>query len=175
MSTVDGPLVAQLHAQGPDVPHADALQLFGQFVGSWDLEWRGTGRAGQPVTVRGALSFGWILEGRAIQDVWQVPTDAVDMARMRGFHGTTIRFYDPRRGVWLSTWIDPLNARVRRFVGRAVEGGIQLDSLDDEPRERWSFREITAESFLWVGHESHDNGLTWVLAEEMRATRRTGS
>jgi hypothetical protein len=32
--------------------------LFGQFVGSWDLEWAGTGANGEPATATGELHFG---------------------------------------------------------------------------------------------------------------------
>ncbi len=151
---------------------AEHLNLFGQFIGAWDLEWRGIGIDGEPVTVRGELYFGWVLGGRAVQDVWRVPVDPDDARRMRAFHGSTIRFYDIGLGAWRSTWIDPLNGRVRRFVGRPVGDTIVLDGLDEDPPERWSFNDITPRSFIWRGEESHDGGKTWVLNDEMHATRR---
>jgi len=165
-------LIEALHAAGAHEPSAGALQLFGQFIGAWDLEWHGLDRTGSPIAVRGELHFGWILDGRAIQDVWHVPTDSADAARVRAFHGTTIRFYDPQLGAWRSTWLDPLNGRVRRFIGRPVDGVIVLEGLDDDPRERWSFRDITHDSFLWRGEESIDGGRTWTLVDEMYARRR---
>lgn len=165
-------MIDVLEASGPEESRADKLHLFGQFVGAWDLEWRGQDHDGNAIAVRGELHFGWILGGRAIQDVWRVPLDEADAGRMRAFHGTTIRFYDPVIGAWRSTWIDPLNSRVRRFIGRSEGDSIVLDGLDDDPRERWSFREITPDSFVWRGEESSDGGKSWVLNDEMVATRR---
>lgn len=165
-------LVDALHASTAYEPLAEPLQLFGQFIGAWDLEWHGLDRSGSSIVVKGELHFGWILDGRAVQDVWRVPVDPNDATRMRGFHGTTIRFYDPRIGAWRSTWLDPLNGRVRRFVGRLVDNAIVLEGLDEDPRERWSFRDITPNSFRWTGEQSTDGGHTWTIDDEMFARRR---
>ena len=161
-----------LHALRAYEPLAEPLRLFGQFVGSWDLEWHGLDGSGSNIVVKGELHVGWILDGRAVQDVWRVPLDANDAAQMRGFHGTTIRFYDPRVDVWRSTWLDPLNGRVRRFLGRPVQDTIVLEGLDEDPRERWSFRDITPDSFRWTGEQSVDGGHTWTIDDEMFARRR---
>ena len=126
-----------LHAAGPDPDLAGPLALFGRFVGAWDIEWRGTDRDGKPATMRGDLHFGWVLDGRAVQDVWRVPSSGAAPPGLRPFHGTTLRFYDPALGAWRSTWIDPLNGRVRRFIGRPEGDDIVLDGLDDDPAERW--------------------------------------
>jgi hypothetical protein len=167
-------MIDRLRAGGPPPELADELELFGRFVGAWDLEWHGSDSAGRPIVVAGELHFDWILGGRAIQDIWRVPIDPADAVRMRAFHGTTIRFYDPHIGAWRSTWIDPLNGRVRRFIGRAAGDDIVLDGLDEDPRERWSFREITPSSFLWRGESSTDGGQTWMVEDEMYARRRAG-
>src|SRR4051794_30701568 len=119
-------MIDHLGADGPFPALADELGLFGRFVGAWDLEWHGKGTSGDSMVVPGELHFGWILDGRAIQDIWRVPLDPADGLRMRAFHGTTVRFYDPRIAAWRSTWIDPLNGRVRRFIGRAQGDRIVL-------------------------------------------------
>ena len=64
MTTDFDPLGRALHAAGPFEPQAGRLDLFGRFVGAWDLEWRGTDRDGRERVVRGDLHFGWILGGR---------------------------------------------------------------------------------------------------------------
>jgi hypothetical protein len=165
-----------LHATGPDPDLAGPLALFGRFTGAWDIEWRGTGRDGRPATMRGDLHFGWVLGGRAVQDVWRVPSAGAVPPGLRPFHGTTLRFYDPALAAWRSTWIDPLNGRVRRFIGRPEGGDIILDGLDDDPAERWSFRDITPgpapDSFRWAGEVSTDGRRTWRLDEEMLIRRR---
>lgn len=35
-------LAAVLHAPGPHPARAEHLNLFGRFVGAWDVEWHGT-------------------------------------------------------------------------------------------------------------------------------------
>jgi len=90
----DNGLIAALHVTGPGSEHADKLMLFGRFVGSWNLEWTGTD--GQPA-MTGELHVGWVLGGRAIQDVWIVPGRGQpgEGEPPLAFHGSTIRFYHP--------------------------------------------------------------------------------
>jgi hypothetical protein len=66
-------LVEALHVDGPAGPDAEQLQLFGQFIGSWDIAWSGLAADGSTVAARGELHFGWVLGGRAVQDTWIVP------------------------------------------------------------------------------------------------------
>jgi hypothetical protein len=175
-NTANGGLIEALHVSGPAPAHADKLMLFGQFVGSWNVAWSGTGTDGKPAETTGELHFGWVLGGRAVQDTWIVPgrRDPEVSDRIRAFHGTTVRFYDPAIDAWRSTWIEPVNARVRRFIGRPAGGDIVLLSDEDEPWLRWRFTEITPDSARWIGETSHDAGRTWTPDEEMRLTRRPG-
>ena len=68
----------------------------------------------------GELHVGWVLGGRAVQDVWIVPGRDVrgEIPASLAFHGSAVRFYDPAIDAWRCTWIDPLMGRVRRFIGR---------------------------------------------------------
>jgi hypothetical protein len=178
VSAVRGPsgdaLAAALHAAGPAGEHAEHLMTFGQFVGAWDLAWTGRDADGEPATMTGELSFGWVLGGRAVQDVWIVPGRGQpgEGRPPLAFHGSTIRFYDPAIGAWRSTWIEPVNGRVRRFIGRPAGGDIVLLSDEEDPQLRWRFTDITQESFTWKAETSHDHGATWEFDEEMLATRR---
>ena len=169
----DTGLVEALHVDGPAGPDAGQLELFGQFIGSWDIAWTGLAADGSTATARGELHFGWVLGGRAVQDTWIVPGRGEPGAGEPplAFHGTTIRFYDAALGAWRSTWIDPVNGRVRRFIGRPVDGDIVLISNEDDPQLRWRFTDIEPASFVWRGEISHDGGATWTLDEEMRITR----
>ena len=102
-----------------------------------------------------------------------MPASGQAPAALRPFHGTTLRFYDPSITAWRSTWIDPLNGRVRRFIGRPDGGDIVLEGLDDEPPERWGFRDISDNYFRWTGEVSEDGRQTWRLDEQMFIRRRT--
>ena len=166
----NGRLTTALHAAGPAEGYADELGTFGRFVGSWDLVWHGDGGA----VAAGELHFGWVLGGRAVQDVWIVPGPGEPGAGVppRAFHGSTLRFYDRALGAWRSTWVEPVNGRVRKFIGREEDGEIVLVSLDGDPLLRWRFTEITEDSFTWLGECSTDEARTWRLEERMDATRR---
>jgi hypothetical protein len=168
-----GGLIAALHVDGPAGAHADKLMLFGQFVGSWQLRWSGGGTDGKPAVMNGELHFGWVLGGRAVQDIWIVPGrgEPGEGRPPLAFHGSTIRFYDPRIDAWRSTWVEPVNGRVRRFIGRPVDGDIVLLSDEDEPQLRWRFTDIGPGSFRWRAESSRDGGATWHCDEEMLATR----
>ena len=169
----DTGLISALHVTGPAGEHAAKLMLFGRFVGSWHLEWTGTGTDGQPATMTGELHFGWVLGGRAVQDVWIVPGRG---QRRRGPAAAGLPRLDhpvlrPAIDAWRSTWIEPVNGQVRRFTGRAYDGGIVLLSDEDDPQLRWRFTDITADSFTWRGESSRDGGASWHFDEQMLATR----
>src|SRR5947209_7751168 len=68
--------VDALLSPGPDPGHLDAFSLFGQFVGAWELDWTGYARDGTATRARGEWLFSWVLDGRAVQDIWIVPSRA---------------------------------------------------------------------------------------------------
>ena len=83
--------------RSPEIP--EAPDVYGWLVGSWELEvvwYRGVDVTGQGL--EGEVHFGWVLEGRAIQDVWIMPRRA-DRAghedRLQNMYGTTFRMWDP--------------------------------------------------------------------------------
>ena len=154
------------------IPHPEfkeKLMLFGQFVGDWDIiEARYPQPDGTVTKRHGEIHFGWILDGRGVQDVWMIRKEGRAIPV-----GTTIRFYDPKIDAWYSTWISPMHGLVQTFVARKVGDEIVLEgkSNDGYP-EHWIFSEITPDAFHWRAVESHDNEKSWKLTEEMRVTRR---
>jgi hypothetical protein len=166
-------LAEVLHTEGPAPGDAEVLHVFGRFVGSWSLHWFGQDASGEAAKATGELHVGWVLGGRATQDVWIVPGrgEPGHARPPTAFYGSTIRFYDAQLGAWRSTWIEPVNGRVRTFVGREQGSDIVLVSLDGAPLLRWRFTDIADNRFTWWGEYSVDEGRTWLLEERMEARR----
>ena len=74
---------------------------------------------------------------------------------------------------WRIQWTDPVTRSFLQMIGRA-EGDdiVQLGNGAGGHLMRWSFRNITADSFLWRGEISTDNGATWRINTEFTAKRR---
>lgn len=162
--------LAAFGADGPDPQLADRLQLFGQFVGSWDLEVTTYDAAGNGVTVPGEWHFGWALAGRAVADVWICPRRSAQVAGDGAEHGASLRFYDESLGAWRSTWIGPVRGIVRPFLARPTDEGIVLEgSFSEGVATRWVFSSITPTSFRWRNEETRDGG--WHLNQTFEATR----
>ena len=68
---VTGELAEALHAAGRHPALADQSHLFDRFIGTWDTEYTKLDEDGQ-VRQRfaGEVVFGWIIDGQAMQDVW---------------------------------------------------------------------------------------------------------
>ena len=100
-----------LGAAGPAPDRAGKMALYGQFVGSWDLDVTEYRDDGTTRTRPGEWHFGWALEGRAIQDVWIVPPRGQrdgDAVAFSNRYGTTLRVYDPRIDAWHIQWTEPV-------------------------------------------------------------------
>jgi hypothetical protein len=163
-----------LVADAPRADLADKLHLFGQFVGDWDVDWIGytPGSAvGQPG--KGEIHFAYILDGRAIQDVWIFPTrDDLRRGLPIDEWGSTVRFYDPDTDSWKLHWYGAVSHVVRTLTARPVGEDIWVEgaNLQGQPI-RWIFSQITDDSFHWSNFVSEDGGTTWRLQEELTARR----
>jgi hypothetical protein len=162
--------VKGLVSDGPYSEFKDKLMLFGQFVGDWDIVGvRSPSPGGVAFREEGEVHFGWILDGRAVQDVWMT-YDRVSKKVIPV--GTTVRVYDPSIGAWRSTWISALRCTVQTFIARKVGEEIVLEGrTEDGNPERWIFSEIKSDSFRWHSEETRDGGKTWLLTEEMNIRR----
>jgi hypothetical protein len=181
LDTKSSDLIEVLHADGPAADRAERLALYGQFVGDWDTDIVTHAPDGTRHQGQGEIHFGWILEGRAIQDVWMIPrradrrADAPAMPVAGNWYGTTIRVYDPDLDAWRITWIDPATNKYYQQIGRKLGADIvQEGTTEAGLRSRWSFTEIAPRSFHWKGEASSDNGATWRLLVEVFA-RRAGA
>ncbi len=167
-----------LHAEGPDPDRAEALQLYGQFVGNWDTEVTAHGEDGASHRSNGEIHFGWVLQGRAVQDVGMIPRlaerDGAPQFPVAGnWYGTTLRVYDPSIAAWRITWADPARNVFRQQIGRAHGPDIvQEGTTESGGLSRWSFTKITQNAFHWLGEAKPVGSPDWRLVVEVRAQRR---
>jgi hypothetical protein len=73
MKIASNKLISVLHAEKPAADRADKLRLYGRFIGDWETRIIAHAPDGARHEGSGEIHFGWILEGRAIQDVWMIP------------------------------------------------------------------------------------------------------
>jgi hypothetical protein len=170
-------LIDALHADRPAADRADKMGLYGWLVGRWEMDVVAYAGDGARSFGKGEIHFGWVLEGRAIQDVWITPPRAArhrsgPPAAGANFYGTTLRVYDPGIDAWHILWIDPVKQLYRRMIGRARGDDIVQEGKDESGTAvRWSFTDITPDSFRWLGERSPDGGETWQLQVEFLARR----
>jgi hypothetical protein len=171
----EAPMIEALQADGPFPDYADKLMLFGQFVGSWDVEGQFFD-ADENVRSehRGEWHWGWVLEGRAIQDVLiSPPRDQRAPGEESYEYGTTLRVYDPRIDAWRITFVMPVFGATVNLIARKHDDEIWLEGRGpNNDLFRWTFSEITHERVRWQGFVSSDEGLSWGRDEEIILHRR---
>jgi hypothetical protein len=148
------PGLLQARGRSREVPETE--DVYGWLVGSWELDvvhYKGVDVSSQKI--KGEAHFSWVLEGRAIQDVWIMPR-----ASDRKPESERIR------------WMNPVSGHEERQTGRRVgEEIVQIGARADGTPTRWRFTEITANSFHWIGEALRPDGKTWVLEGEFQARR----
>lgn len=107
----------------PDPELKDALMLFGQFVGSWHIQLRFHKPDGSTEDQEGEVHYGWILDGRAIQDVW-----ISHRGTGRMVWGTTLRYPEPSLEAWRCVWIAPRRQTLQIFLARQIGDEIVLEA-----------------------------------------------
>jgi hypothetical protein len=157
-----------------DIP--EEADIYGWLVGTWKLDvlhyW------GTDVSARGLkcdVRAGWVLEGRAIQDVWIMPElserdNSTD--KKMNMYGTTLRVWDARIHAWRITWKNPAGDHYEEQIGRPCGKDIvQIGARPDGTPTRWRFTEITPRSFHWIGESLAPDGKTWRLEGEFKGQK----
>jgi hypothetical protein len=166
-------MITALEATGPHPSLGDQRRVFDRFVGTWDCDYANFKEDGTTERAHGEVIFGWVLDGRAVQDIWTWINENSSGQRELG---TTVRFFDPKAGKWRIVWVDPTSYVIKTLAGGAVDDRIVLEgTADDDSRLRWSFNEIRDNSFIWRGEKSRDEGSTWRLAAEYHLKRRSAA
>lgn len=166
-----------LHAQRPAADRAAQLGLYAFLIGSWTTRIV-THDNGRTHDGTGEIHAGWVLEGRAIQDVWMIPRREQRAATTRplpiagNWYGTTLRVFDPSLGAWRILWTDPATNNFVRQIGRADGNDIVQDGEHvNGTAMRWRFTDITPASFHWIGEFMRDDSTRWELQVEVFAER----
>jgi hypothetical protein len=166
-----------LHAQQPAAELAPQLGLYAFLIGSWatQIKTRDNGRVHEGA---GEIHAGWVLEGRAIQDVWMIPrrtqrsATAPPLPVAGNWYGTTLRVFDPTLGAWRILWTDPATNNFVRQIGRADGNDIVQDGEHvNGTAMRWRFTDIKPASFHWIGEFMRDGSTRWERQVEVFAER----
>jgi hypothetical protein len=151
--------------------------VYGWLCGSWDLDvlhYRGIDVAARGL--KGEVHAARVLEGRAVQDVWIMPPcehRRPDSDRTMNMYGTTLRSWDASSQAWRIAWTNPVSGHYEEQMGRWNGGDIlQEGTRPDGTRTRWTFTEITTDSFHWRGEALNPDKHTWTLEGEFLAKRR---
>src|SRR5262245_43235523 len=131
---------------------------YGWLVGDWELDvlhYWATNVAAQGI--KGEVHAGWVLEGRAVQDVWIMPRRSDrsgPLDKKMNMYGTTLRVWDESLQAWRISWSNPAGGHFEEQVGRKIGNDIvQLGTRADGTVTRWTFTEVTRDSFHWLGED----------------------
>jgi hypothetical protein len=164
-----------LRADGPHPSLGKHADTFGRLIGAWEGEHTQLAAPSGPITGQLAVYMDWVLEGHAVQDLFIFFMPGV--SRMLPPHGTaaafgtTLRFCDPKTGLWKIHYTDPANQSVGDLVAERIgDDIIQIGTLGGAIT-KWNFTNITPRSFIWRAHELQPDGQTWRMKEEYHLRR----
>lgn len=120
---------------------------FGQFVGAWKFDGEYLNDKNELCTSKGEWIFSWILEGKAVQDVFIWPPRS---ERNKPFsdneYGTTLRFYNTETKKWDIIYT---NVGVPVLLEADKVGESIVLTEKNEGKMQWIFSDITKNSFVW--------------------------
>ena len=160
--------------RAPELAEVD--DVFGWMIGSWEMDAVLHDRNGQTHKTKGEVHASWVLEGRAIQDLFIIPRRA-DRHSGRPTkderYGTTIRTYDPKLRMWRVIFINPASQETKaQLTARRAGNNIEMEGkLSDGTPIRWRYQEITPTSFHYTAERLHSDGKSWQLYLELFGRR----
>jgi len=166
--------IEALVASGPHPSLGAHAETYTRLIGSWAGEAHNHMLRGSVPTGSIEAHFAWVLEGRAVQDLWITPArrDRSSPANTGlDWYGSTLRVFDPPSETWRTVWTDPLSRLRIELVGRSQgQDIVQLGTRDGRPI-RWTFSKIERESFSWQGHILNFDGKSWDLEVDIQFRR----
>jgi hypothetical protein len=132
--------------------------LFDQLIGTWDVRYEIFDKDGKVRRDRGQVRYSWILDGKALQEIWSSASESTDSQPF----GTTIDFYDLKRQRWTAVWIYPAQGMTSMMSGGEVNGSFVLTGHNESGAlERWSTSITSPDSIAVRADVSDDDGKTW--------------
>ena len=138
----NGVFQAVLGAGGRSAEIPESADVYGWLIGSWELDvlhyWAVDV---SPRGIKGEAHFAWVLEGRAVQDVWIMPRRSErggSVDKKMNMYGTTLRAWDPSIQAWRITWSNPAGDHFEQQIGRRSGNDIvQIGVRPDGTTTRW--------------------------------------
>ncbi len=163
-----------LSAAGPHPSLGAHAETYGRLIGSWTGEVRNLMVKPQ-TTASLEIHFGWVLDGRAVQDTWITPARAERAGVAEtpmNWYGTTLRVFDPKSESWRALWWNPVaGTRIELEGWRQGDDIVQIGTRLGRPI-KWTFTQMKPESFLWSGYILETDGKTWRPEVEIPARRK---
>ncbi len=157
-------------------PEIEEYNIYDWLVGSWNVEAIDYLDSKEVIKSQGEWYFAYTLEGRAIQDVWIAPKRSLrtpDLRQPRNRYGSTIRYFDTEKKKWCIHWFNPISSTISKLYGWKENNKLIHEGKDEDGNiMRWTFEDITENSFHWKGEISSDDGKTFSLQAEFLGKRK---
>jgi uncharacterized protein len=160
----------------PSEELGDYASYYQWLIGGWDVKAVDYLSPDSTMESIGEWYFSWVLEGRAVQDVWIAPARTLrskETSKTRNRYGSTIRIFDFAAKQWIISWYNPVSGARDILTANKVGLDIVQTGTDNEGNlMRWVFTDIKNDSFRWYGERSADGGRTWNLEAEFFGTKK---
>ncbi len=175
-SESDNDFASVLLSQGASAELGDAASVYDWLIGNWDVRVVDHLSDGVKRESAGEWHFSWVLEGRAVQDIWISPPRSQrssSLSKTGNRYGTSLRVYDSKIDAWKVIWLNPVSGAHDELIGRRKGSDIMQEGCDSDGNQmRWVFTDIKTTSFRWYGERSYDGGKSWKLEAEFFAKRK---
>ena len=164
-------MIATLQAVKPSPSLGDQAIVLARLVGTWDVEYTDYMKDGTTLRRTGEFTVGWIMDGRAIQDVWIVNPWGTHKDREVY---TEVHYFEAKSQTWQAIFVDPQAGSIAKLTSIELSKDRYVLVTHDLGNKdtRWSFNDIRPDSFQWRDEESSDGGKTWKLYSDYHMTRR---
>jgi len=163
-------MTATLQAVKPNPSLGDQANFLARLVGTWDVDYTDYLKDGSTLRRTGEFTIGWIMDGRAIQDVWIVDPWGTHVEREVY---TEVHYFEPKSRTWQAVFVDPQEGSIARLTSTELSKDRYVLVTHDLGGKdtRWSFSDIRPDSFEWRDETSSDGGKTWSLHSDYHMKR----